>query len=120
MIRRRGIFITESAIALGLIGFIAASLSLAVVRQNRASQRLENTRQATRLTEQALLSLQVDQVPFPSGDDISIRISGAGVKSSIPGWTWMRVDTQYHGASSGLAGLVREDLVGRATAGGNP
>ena len=93
--------------ALVILIVLAAALTMAIGRQNRASQRLAESREATRLAERTLTTLQAGQPPPAPLEGAIIEIAPLHAASEVPGCTWVRIRVTNNGHAAGLVGLVR-------------
>jgi hypothetical protein len=98
--RYHGIFIADAVTGLGILLVLGIILGTAIKRYHAGTDRLTDTRFATRLAEQTLLSLQSGQ-PAPKaaeGDTIEV--------TPIPDGNWVRVRVTHRGRAAELLGVV--------------
>lgn len=95
---RRGIFLTEAIIAMSVILILTAVVATSATQHRKGSDRLANTRAATRLAEQTLTALQAGQPAPTPGEGSAIEIV------PLEG-NWVRVRTVVNGRQSELIGL---------------
>jgi type II secretory pathway pseudopilin PulG len=103
--RSRGFFTTDALVGLLIIAALAAALAVGLGRQRRATTRLADSREATRLAERALVALQSDRAPPTAGAEETIvvaKLSGA----SSTGQQWVEVTATVRARSASLIGLV--------------
>lgn len=114
-----GYFVAEIAIAFVMLAALVVSLTMMVNRHNTAARVLSDRREAVRLAEQKLLSLQSRQIPAPASTEATITAQETADPEPIPGWRWVEVQVEHNGQSAVLYGLGRTALMNES-AGGMP
>ena len=106
---RRGLFLADVVIGLALLTVVAVLFTVAVGRQRRAGQRLADHREATRLAEAALTSLQAGRAaaPQPPATDAVVTVREVvDAAPSSPNTRWAEARVEYHGRTVTLVGPV--------------
>ena len=102
---RRGVFLIDVGIGLGLIAMVGVLLATAVRQQNQAMSRLGDSRAATRLAEDVLTSLQA-HTTAPAGGEATVQVVRSPA-TGLPGNVeWADVTVVYRGRSVRVTGLV--------------
>ena len=109
--RHRGIFMADAVMALALVAIVGILLAVSVNRQQRASNRLAESRASVSLAEQTLTSLQSGQSTPKVPEGAEIRVNRLDTPSGAGGLVWATVETKVDGRSASLTGLVRADAV---------
>ena len=93
---------------------LTATLATSLARQDRAAQKLADSRAATRLAEQPLPALQTGRAPPTPEEGTAIDIVPLEPGDAAPpaGRAWVRVTVTRNGRSSSLIGLTRADAAG--------
>jgi len=106
-VRRRGFFLIDAIVAMGIILLLTLVLTVAVTRQQRTTAKLADTRDAVRLAEQTLTAIQAGE-PAPAPPEGSvIDILPAGPVKEAAGLAWVSVHVTHRGRSATLVGVAR-------------
>ena len=102
--RRRGFWVADVVIAIGVVTVLTLALTTLVNRQNAAQRKLASSRAAVRLTEHALLNLQTGQPPpVPEkGDSLDVKFGQALDPQST--MRWVQVTAKVRGQTQTLVG----------------
>jgi type II secretory pathway pseudopilin PulG len=104
--RRRGFMVMDAAAGLFLIGLVATLLVTSVSRQQSASRRLGDTRDAMRAAEDALIRLQTGQ-PAPTTDDrTTFLVRDLPDASPVSRMRWIEISAMVNGRKATVTGLV--------------
>jgi hypothetical protein len=103
---RRGFLFADAMVGLAIVAMLATLLAVAVNRQQRARERLADSRAAERLAEYVLLSLQHGQPIPPAPADTTIDIHPATGGIAPAGFAWKIVQTHVHSQAAELIGLT--------------
>lgn len=117
-VNRRGFFIFEMIVGLGLLALAAFVLVFSTSRIHVASSTLADSREATRAAEATLSQLQAGLTSPPHPADIQVRITPAGPASSGDSWQWVDVSATVRGQTRTLTGLVPRNAAQTAPAEG--
>jgi type II secretory pathway pseudopilin PulG len=109
MRRRRGFFIGEAMVGLGILAVAATVLVVATMRQTSASHVLINGRTATRAAEAALIRLQA-HLPISTNPEDNIQVR-AMAEQATEGHHWLQVSATVDGQTRVLVGLVPDDAI---------
>ena len=101
---RRGFFMADVAMSLGLALMMFAALTAASVGFTKAYRATEDARRATRLAERAALA----PATIGEGDDVTVTPLDGG---PAVGWRWVRVRAVVNGRSAELVAAVPESEV---------
>lgn len=102
-----GYVILEVAIAFALLTAMAVSLMVMVHRHSAAAKVLDDRRQAVRLAEQVLLSMQSPHIAAPADADAMITMKRIAQDEPMPGWQWVEVHVECNRQIATLYGLVQ-------------
>lgn len=102
---RRGFFVIDVAIALFLIAALLAALGLMLAAQSRAAARLQESRAALRIAEQAMLDLQSRRQPS-APDDAQLEVRDL---ERSGGLRWVQVSVTFKASQAQLVGAVAGD-----------
>src|SRR3954471_20421471 len=109
---RSGFFLTDLVVGIGILVILTLVLTTAAAQYRRGSQKLADSRQAVRLAEQVMLSLQSDQKPPAAADGDNIDIVPLPETRGLPqGCVWIRVQTRHSGHTAELIGVVKSDAI---------
>ena len=109
---RGGFFLTDLIIGIGLLVVLAIVLTAGSSQYRRGSERLADSRQATRLAEQVMLALQSNEKAPTAGNGETIEIVRLPETRDLPpGCAWARVGVHRNGRSAELIGLVHADAI---------
>jgi type II secretory pathway pseudopilin PulG len=117
--RRRGLFLVDVVVGLAILALVGVIFAVAVGRQNRAAQRLGDQREAVRLAEAALTSLQAGGGAAPSPPplaDVSVTVRALPDPPPSPGTRWAEARADVRGRTATLIGAVPAGAVDRAAA----
>ncbi|HEY8668605.1 MAG TPA: hypothetical protein VIL86_18305 [Tepidisphaeraceae bacterium] len=103
---RRGFLSLDVAIALGMAVILAITLASAVGKQRLAAAKLSDLRQATRLAEETLTSLQMGTKPPAGMEGAKVSKKNLGESNDAPGFVWVEVTAAWHGRPVEMTGLV--------------
>jgi hypothetical protein len=105
---RRGIFVPEMLLGLFLIIAVATVTAVMLVRQQRVSQRLAETRAAQRVAESVLLDLQAGRPAQLPPEMTASQLDVQPVKDAalVGSSQWVRVEITHDGHRASLMGLV--------------
>ena len=107
---RAGWFFLDTVMAIAIVAILLIVLTAAVTRQRKAADRLADSRDAMRLAEQTMTSLQSGRAvtQAPGG---GIRVEKLDTPSDLPQCAWARVTVTRGNSSRELIGLVRADAL---------
>ncbi len=107
-IRRRhtGFFMTEVIIAIAIVSFVMVLFSIAIGRQFKGSQRLNDSRAATLLAEQTMVALQSGTEAPSVPEKGQLKVTALDTASTVKGLKWATVDVQINGRSASLTGMI--------------
>lgn len=106
---RRGFFIYEMIIGMGILAVAALVLFVASTRTHLASTRFADARAATRAAEAALIDLQAGLPPEKPDKDTHVDVTpGASPPAAPAGWQWVDVTATVRDQHRTLTGLVRQ------------
>jgi type II secretory pathway pseudopilin PulG len=114
----RGFVFVDVAMGLALLGVIAIALVSTVGRQQRAAQKLSDTRAAARLAEDALNSLRAAQ-PLSSEDGSTVGLARLP-DPAPPGFAWVRATARVGTSQAQMVGLVPATVTVPSVEGGTP
>ena len=104
---------TDAIMALAIVVILLGVLTVAVSRQRRGSERLADSRAASRLAEETITAMQTGAPPPASPEGMKVQVRAAATPPSLEvptGSTWVDVQVTYgNGRASSLSGLVRAD-----------
>ncbi len=103
MRRRNGWVFIDAVTAMILLAIAATLLVVAVNRQRRGLDRLDQTRSAFRVAESAMSALQSGRSPSP---DFPVHVTLLSTASPSPDMHWIDLTAQVDGRSAHLIGLV--------------
>lgn len=104
--RQRGILIADVVTAICMLGILLGVLSVTVNQQNRAAAKLNDSRHATRLAEQALAHLQMGRALQPAAEGIAVNVTYHDPVKELAGNTWATVVVQVNDRTASLTGIV--------------
>jgi type II secretory pathway pseudopilin PulG len=106
--RRRyaGFFMTEVIVALAIVTFVLALFTVAISRQAKGSQRLNDSRTATLLAEQTIAALQSGSSIPTAPANATVKVTPLETPSAAKGQKWASVDVKVNGRSASLVGMV--------------
>ncbi len=103
---RGGWFAIDTMIAIGIVAILIVTLTVAVSRQRRGSDRLAQSRAAMRLAEQTITALQTGQnVPALAG--WTIKVQKLNTPTDSPAVVWTTVIVTDGKSLAELIGVVR-------------
>jgi hypothetical protein len=108
----RGFFLADVITGIGILAILVVVLAAATKEYRRGTEKLADSRQAVRLAEHAMLTLQsAKELPItPEGD--SIEIAPLPETRGLPqGCVWVRVTARHNGHAAELIGVVRSDAI---------
>ena len=103
---RRAFFAADTIIGIGVVAVLLATLSAAMLRQQRASDRLAESRQAVRLAEQTLTALQTSQPRPAPPANVTVTVTPLDAPTAAPGCIWVRVTVARGARTQTLAGMA--------------
>lgn len=104
---RRGFFIYEMIIGIGILAVAALVLFVATTRTHVASSRLADARAATRAAEAALINMQAGLPPGDVDKETHVQVAPVASAPAAPdGWHWVEVTASVRGQTRTLTGLV--------------
>ena len=104
--RRRGFMVMDAVGGLILVAILATVLAVALNRQNRAQQKLADSRAAVRVAERVLAELQASAKPAMEEDQTRIAVVPAEGAPDVRGLVWVEVRVACWGQHASLVGLV--------------
>jgi type II secretory pathway pseudopilin PulG len=104
--RRCAFLIAEAIMGLAIIVILTAVLSVALVRQNRASHKLSDSRAAERAAERTLTALQVRRPPPAPEEGSVIEIIPIQPAAGVGDLVWVQVRVTHRGRTATLVGLA--------------
>ncbi len=103
--KRRGFVMADILLGLAIVGLLAIGLTVVLNRQERASQILADSRDATRLAERAVTALQSGR-PLPP-DDAQQQTGVRRLPDPAPtGQAWVEVSARVRGREVSLVALI--------------
>jgi type II secretory pathway pseudopilin PulG len=107
-IRRKhtGFFSTEVIVSIAIVSFVMVLFTIAIGRQSKGSQRLNDSRAATLLAEQTMVALQSGSAAPNAPADAQLKVTALDTASAVKGLKWATVDAQVNGRSATLTGMV--------------
>jgi type II secretory pathway pseudopilin PulG len=119
MRRRTGFMFPDALMALILLSSLAAMFFVAVHQEDVGLQKLSNSREAARLAESAITSMQSGQAIPDSvtSPDIHLKVQPLSDPAPTPDQVWVDVTASVRNASTDVVGLVPRKS---APAGGLP
>jgi len=107
--------VADVLIAMTVVAILTGTLTVGVLKEQHAAERLAETRAAMRLAEATLLSLQSGQTPpaAPAGMSIHVTPVTGGELPADCAWAMVRIEGR--GYSAELTGVVRADGLKGAT-----
>ena len=116
---RRGFFIYEMIIGMGILAIAALVLFVASTRTHLASTRFADARAATRAAEAALIDLRAGLPPEKADKDTHVDVAPVASSPAAPaGWQWVNVTATVHDQRRTLTGLVPQRPADTAPASG--
>ena len=113
--RRRGFLAIDAVMALAIVMILTMALTVAVTRQNLASQKLAETRAAMRLAEATMIALQTGQTPPAAPTGASVRVQRLDAPGEVPrGCAWTTITVTLNGRATDVTGIVRADAIKEA------
>jgi len=103
---RRGFMLMDVIGGLILVATLATVLAIAMNRQNRAQQKLADSRAAVRIAERVLADLQTSGKTAADDDDTRITIHRAEGAADARGLAWAEVRVAFRDQQASLVGLV--------------
>jgi type II secretory pathway pseudopilin PulG len=94
-----------------LVAMLATVLAIAMNRQNRAQQKLADSRAAVRIAERVLADLQTSGKTAAADDDTRITIHRAEGAADARGLAWAEVHVAFRDQQASLVGLVPRKLL---------
>jgi type II secretory pathway pseudopilin PulG len=106
MRRPNGWFLADAIVGMTIVVILTSTLAVAISRQSLGSQRLAESRAATRLAEATLIALQTSQPApaVPEGAKVMVEPGEA-----LGNCRWATVSVTINRHTSQLSGLVRAD-----------
>ena len=105
---RRGWFATETLVGLAIVLLLIVVLANAVQRQQRASDRLSDSREMMRLAEQTITALQTFELPPTAAVGTNVTVTPLDVPAESEKLRWVRVTVSRGGRSVTLVGMARK------------
>lgn len=105
---RRGWFATETLVGLAIVLLLIVVLANAVQRQQRASDRLSDSREMMRLAEQTITALQTSHPPPAASAGTNVAVTPLDEPSGAEKLRWVRVTVSRGGRSVTLVGMARK------------
>lgn len=104
---RRGFFIYEMIIGMGILAIAALVLFVASTRTHLASTRFADARAATRAAEATLIDLRAGIPPDKLDRDTHVDVAPVASPPAAPaGWQWVNVTATVHEQRRTITGLV--------------
>ena len=104
---RRGWFATEAFVGLTIVLLLIVVLASSVQRQQRASDRLSDSREMMRLAERTITALQMSETPptAEAGTAVTVTPLHDAAPQKL---RWVRVTVTRGGRSVELVGMARK------------
>jgi hypothetical protein len=108
MRRRTGFMFPDALMALMLLSSLAAMFFVAVRREDVGLQKLSNSREAARLADSAITSMQsgLPVSDSASSPDIHLKIEPLNDPAPTPEQVWVDVAASVRNGSTDVVGLV--------------
>ena len=104
--RHRAFFAADTIIGIAVVAVLLATLSASMLRQQRAMDRLAESRQRVRLAEQTLTALQTStSLPKPP-ENVTVTVTPLDSPAAGAGCTWVRVSVTRGARTQVLVGLA--------------
>lgn len=103
---RRGWLAADTMIGLAIVLALLTTLGAALAKQQRASDRLAETRASVRLAEQTLIAMQTSQEAPVAPPDVTITVTALHASGGAPTLKWVRVTVARSNRVQSLVGLV--------------
>ncbi len=108
MRRRTGFMFPDALMALILLSSLAGMFFVAVHREDMGLKKLSNSREAARLAESAITSMQSGQAISDDANspDVHLKVEPLNDPAPTPEQVWVDVTASVRNASTDLVGLV--------------
>jgi type II secretory pathway pseudopilin PulG len=113
MRRRTGFMLPELIFALALLATAAVIWAEAAARVRRADLGLADSRDATRIAEQALIAMQSGGTESGSKGNAKITMERCKDGTQVAGYAWVYIEATVGDQKQGLVGLVPEAALKR-------
>lgn len=106
---KRGIIFADTVLGIALLALAMTVLLTAITREQRAGRKLADARQAVRVAEAVLSSMQ-SHLPIPQLErDVRVDLLEAPDGGKLAGHRWVKVIATVRGQTRSLVGLVPAD-----------
>jgi len=103
---RRGFMVMDVVGGLILVSILAGVLAVAMNQQNRAEQKLADSRAAVRIAERTLAELHLSANTPNADDETRIAVRPVQEAKGIGDLVWVEVQVAYRGEHAELVGLI--------------